>query len=100
MNCSKYIIDFQWWYLVISESIKSTDKSFYIIAINIKNTYIRNTYINSIYIMGIWIGCTSIRNIYIRDIYAQNTFVKGIKLKILIRLRIILVSQRINNYYL
>ena len=67
--------------------------------INIRSIYVRNTFINSIYTVYILIGYINIRSTYTRSICIKNTFIRDIKLRALIRLGVILVDLRINNYY-
>lgn len=66
---------------------------------NIRSIYTKNIYIGSIYIINIWIRYIDIRNTYIRDINTKSAFDANIELKILIRLKVTLISLKINNCY-
>ena len=100
LTCSECILGCLWPCSTNGADAKSIDRGACTMIANIRSTYTRNIYIRNICAVGIWIRYTSIRTIFTEGICAQNTCIDGVKIRVLAGLEIILVGQRVNDYYL
>lgn len=93
LTCFNCILGYLRLYFTSGKGVKSIDKFAYIIAAGISSTGTRDTYIDSTYNASAWIRFASIRNICV---CIRNTYVRRVKPYALARLKIILISLKIN----